>query len=190
MGPRTAFRVVKCFGVRSASRRQKGRRSGKSVTDKQNNEHLLILRELKRTKVVIAHGMLVWVAVRKVPLQLSTTPTLNTSKPFSFTRRHTVWGPPTCRVVIVKAMLSLFGQLRLDPARSTHGFDFVANPPRRMEFLKSHPMFPLWVVQLLPTSPDLPVWSRWPPSSTCTAIEREGICWDSKDVRRVSTWAS
>ena len=50
-------------------------------------------------------------------------------------------GPPTCRVVVVKSMLSLFGdfdgiQLVVSKqSRITHGFDFAANSPRRMEFL-------------------------------------------------------
>ena len=42
-------------------------------------------------------------------------------------------GRPTCKVVVVKSLLPLFGQLRWDPA-STPGFDFAAEAPRRMEF--------------------------------------------------------
>ena len=56
-------------------------------------------RELKRTKVVIAYGVLVLsVAVFEVPLQRLI---LNTSKPISFTRRHTLWA-----LLFAKSLLS------------------------------------------------------------------------------------
>ena len=71
------------------------------MTDKQNNEHLRVSRsrELKRTKVVIAYGVFVLsVAVFEVPLQRLI---LNTSKPISFTRRHTLWA-----LLFAKSLLS------------------------------------------------------------------------------------
>ena len=72
-------------------------------------------------------------------------------------------GPPPCQVVVVKSMSSLFGQLRWDPAYSLEAISkypwirLRRKPPSEWSFLTSHPMFPLWVVQLLPTSPDLPL---------------------------------
>ena len=66
---------------------------------------------------------------------LSTKLTLNT--PFSSTRREALrcnplMGPPTCKIVGVKSMLSLSGQLRLEygsQSRSTH--QVRHKPPRR-----------------------------------------------------------
>ena len=66
-------------------------------------------------------------------------------------------GPPTCKVVVVKSMLSLFCQLRWDPPSSLEVPMVSTSPRTRCTFLTSHPMFPLWVVKLLPTSPDLPL---------------------------------
>ena len=74
------------------------------------------------------------------------------TKPISLTRRHALWA-----LLLAKS---------LSPNRcclcsasflclSTPGFDFAALV--EWSFLTSHPMFPLWVVQLLPTSPDLPL---------------------------------
>ena len=71
-------------------------------------------------------------------------------------------GPPTWKVIVVKSMLSLFDQHRWDPASSLKvSMDSSRARLRRgpplveWSFLTSHPMFPLLVIQLLPTSPDL-----------------------------------
>ena len=63
-----------------------------------------------------------------------------------------------------------------------------STPPRtplvERGFMTSRPMFPLWVVQLLPTLPEDPHSAsrcnqnetRWPLSLTCTDIEKAGSC--------------
>ena len=43
--------------------------------------------------------------------------------------------PPTCKIVVVKSMLSSFSQLLVSKNLLTHGFNFVANCPRPMEFI-------------------------------------------------------
>ena len=83
--------------------------------------------------------------------KLSTAPTLNTSMPFSFTRRHTLrptCGPPyfqncCCQVNIVFVSKYPWIQLRREPLIES-------------SFMSSSRMVPLWVVQLLPTSPGDP----------------------------------
>ena len=60
--------------------------------------------------------------------------------------------PPTCKIVVVKSMLSSFSQLLVSkylPMDSTSSRTALV----RWSFLASRPMFPLWAVQLLPTSP-------------------------------------
>jgi len=65
----------------------------------------------------------------------------NAKHTFFLTRRDALdpsMCPPTCKIVVVKSMLSLFGQLRwasrLSLEVSTPEFNSAANPHRRVEF--------------------------------------------------------
>ena len=189
-GPQMVFWEVKDLGIRSASRHQKGWWSAQKC-DSQAKQWTPL--KIEGTQGVITHGVLVLgVAVHKNSPHLSTTPMLKTSKPFSFTRRHALWA-----LLLSKLFLSNpcclcsanFDGIQLLVSNNPW-IPLCCNPLFKWSFLMSHPIFPLWVVQLLLTSPDLLLWSRWLPSSTCTDLERAGSCWDSKDAWRVSTWAS
>ena len=151
----TSHRSVSASGQQAGAKKPTGRRSAqKCETDKQNNEHLSRLREL-----IIASGVL-GVAVRKVCS--CRQPKRNTHvTPFLSPREMPYW--PSCLqsrccqidVVFVRG-------LRWDLAcslESNFEIPMDSTSPRtplvEWSFLTSHPMFPLWVVQLLPTSPDL-----------------------------------
>ena len=82
---------------------------------------------------------------------------------------------------------------------------FRCEPLVKWSSMTSRPMAPLWVVQLLPTSPEDPISrcdqneTQWPLLSTCANIERGGSRWDwkgalhglhSKDVRVNQLWVS
>ena len=124
----------------------------------------------------------VWLCEKTTPLSQS----LNT--PFSFTRRdvlrptHGPWALQLAKSLVSSRCLFLSSQLRWgfgSQSRSTHGFNCAANPLVQRTFMTTRPMFALWVVQPLPTSPGDPYLIsrcnqneiRWPLSSTCTDIE-------------------
>ena len=111
------------------------------------------------------------------------TPTLNTSTRFSFIRRDTLrptYGPPTFKIVVAKPMLS--GQLLVSKYPWIEDSTSPRNPLIERTFITSRRIVPLWVVQLLLTSPGDPTSrcdqneSQWRLSSTCTDTEKSGSC--------------
>ena len=89
-------------------------------------------------------------AKQRIPLKIEgliKSSKVNTPKPFSFTWRQAApMGPPTCKIVVVKSMLSLFGQLQRDPASSLKDSMDSTSPQTPLvqrSFLMSRPMFPL-----------------------------------------------
>ena len=128
--------------------------------------------------------------------QLTTKLTLNT--PFSSTRRDALrptYGPSYLRYRWCSASFD-------GGTASSLKAPIDSTPPQtpflKGGFMASLPMFPLKVVQRLPTPPgdSYPTsrWNqnetRWPLSSTCTDVESAGSHWDSKHARRVRSWSS
>ena len=69
------------------------------------------------------------------------------------------WALQLAKLLVSSRCLFLSSQLRWgfgSQSRSTHGFNCAANPLVQRTFMTTRPMFALWVVQPLPTSPGDP----------------------------------
>jgi len=133
----------------------------------------------------VARLLVLGMAMRKRQLRFPTAFPSDQAEntPFSFTRRDVLrptYGP-SYKIVVFKSILSLFGQLRWDPASSLEvPMDSTPSPtPRQVVrcflsgsfcYCRHHLEILTRPSAVIKTKPDGPL------SSTCTDVERAGSC--------------